>query len=142
MVSSGAEDASEQAALRLTAQFIGALASRDVQRLAALVADDVVFKDIVAGFPDVQGKAAFIQTLDEFMSGPGRQISAAKQPMRAFALGGADGTVVLNERVDTTVREGRRIALPLAAVFWVRGGKIAVWYEFPLVQAAVPTPPA
>lgn len=141
MAGSG-EDASEQAALRLTAEFVGALASRDVQRLAALVTDDVVFKDIVAGFPDVQGKAAFVQTLAEFMSGPGLEISAAKQPLRAFALGGEEGIVVLNERVDTTVREGRRIDLPLAAVFWVRGGKIAVWYEFPLVHAAVPTLPA
>jgi limonene-1,2-epoxide hydrolase len=141
MISSG-NDASEQAALKLTAQFVGALASGDVQQLAPLVADDIVFKDIVAGFPDLQGKEAFIKELTAFMSGPGKQISAAKQPIRAFALGGEEGTVVLNERVDSTIRDGRNVALPLAAVFWVRGGKIAAWYEFPLVQAAVPTRPA
>ncbi|MCB0996883.1 MAG: nuclear transport factor 2 family protein [Acidimicrobiales bacterium] len=42
----------------------------------------------------------------------------------------ASGSIVMNERTDTIAMDGRTVALPVAGVFVVDGGKIRRWSDY------------
>ncbi len=42
----------------------------------------------------------------------------------------ADGAVVLTERVDNFVINGREVSLPVMGTFEIRNGKIAAWRDY------------
>ncbi len=125
--------AQEQAALQLTSDLFSAIASKDVDKIASCVADDIVFK----GHPDmaeVRGKSAVVDTIGQFLRGSVTHgLTLATRADSAYAIGGEIGTAVINRRMDYSTRNGKKSPLPLASAFWVAEGKIAAWFEFPLV---------
>lgn len=130
--------AQELAALRLTSEVFGAIANRDLDKIASYVADNIVFK----GHPDVaevKGKQAFLDNISQFLRGSIEHgLTLAKRAETAYAIGGEIGTAVLNRRMDYSNRNGKKSPLPIASAFWVAEGKIVAWFEFPLVAGEPP----
>ena len=42
----------------------------------------------------------------------------------------ASGDVVMNERTDSVTLNGKRVTLPICAVFEMQGGRIRAWREY------------
>src|SRR5579884_1641353 len=70
----------EQAATKVVTDFIGAWPSRDVEKIASYVGDDMVFKGAPNAM-ETKGKQAFIADISRFVNGPmGKNINFAQRP--------------------------------------------------------------
>lgn len=105
----------------LIRDFCAAFARRDVDELLGFFTDDAVYHNMP--MRPVQGKAAIRGVLDMFLS-PAQSVEFAILNLAS------SGTVVLTERLDTFSIGGRSVVLPIAGVFEVVEGKIAVWRDY------------
>lgn len=102
-------------------EFIARLVRLDVDAACELVTDDVEYDNVPMG--PVHGpdgiKGVFAQlsgTVDAMEWVVHRQVAA--------------GNLVMNERTDRFGREGKWADLPVAGIFEVRDGKIALWRDY------------
>jgi limonene-1,2-epoxide hydrolase len=105
----------------LIRDFCATFARRDVDELLGFFTDDAVYHNMP--MRPVQGKAAIRGVLDMFLS-PAQSVEFAILHLAS------SGAVVLTERLDTFSIGGRSVALPIAGVFEVVEGKIAVWRDY------------
>lgn len=125
----------ERKARQIVSDFLDAWHRRDLDRIAAHVADDI---EVVAepGYPTLKGREKFIADMRQFLaSDMGKGMVFPKRSSRVFALSGPAGTAVLSERVVQMTTGGKTASIPLAAAFWVVGDKIRAWYDFPLAAS-------
>ena len=92
----------------------------DLDAVYALVDDDVVYQNMAQ--PAVHGLAALKAMWAGFAN-----LSYLQLDVLNCAV---NGDVVLNERLDRWVIDGRTIAIPMAASLTVRHGKIVAWREY------------
>lgn len=102
-------------------EFIARLVRLDVDAACELVTDDVEYDNVPMG--PVHGpdgiKGVFGQlsgTIDAMEWVIHRQVAV--------------GDVVMNERTDRFGREGKWADLPVAGIFVIRDGKIALWRDY------------
>jgi limonene-1,2-epoxide hydrolase len=101
--------------------FIDAFSARDLDRVLALVSEDVYYDNVPIG--DMRGKAAMREFLAPMVGGSGPvHFEVHRQA--------ASGNVVFNERTDRMVLQGKDIALPVAGVFEVNDGLITFWRDY------------
>ncbi len=101
--------------------FCAAWSRRDIDELLEYFTDDAVYHNIPV--EPVQGKAAIRGILAMFVP-PANEIEFE---MRNLA---SAGSIVFTERVDRFLVGEKRIALPVAGVFELRGGKISAWRDY------------
>ena len=105
---------------RIVEQFIEAWNRMDFEAILDAMTDDVVYHNIpmepLYGREAVKAYLASIGGFDEI---DWRTLNIAE-----------NGNMVLTERVDDFVLEGRRISIPLMGVFEIRDGKIAAWRDY------------
>lgn len=101
--------------------FCTAFARRNLDELLGFFTPDAVYHNIP--LEPVKGADAIRTTFEMFM-GP-----AEKAEFEILHMASV-GNVVLNERVDRFVIAGKQVALPVAGVFEIRGGKIAAWRDY------------
>jgi limonene-1,2-epoxide hydrolase len=102
--------------------FIEAWNARDLQRIGALMADDIFYHNIP--LEPIRGRetvcAAFAPLID----------ACSEIDWRVHHIGeGADG-VVLTERTDDFVRDGKRLSVRVMGAFELKDGLIIAWRDY------------
>ena len=101
--------------------FLAAASQRDYDTALPLLAEDVEYQNMP--LPPVHGREATRETLEALMS----MCTGAEWVTHREV---ADGGTVMNERTDRFELHGRWVDLPVAGVFVVRDGQIALWRDY------------
>jgi limonene-1,2-epoxide hydrolase len=105
----------------VVAKFISAWPRRNIDELLGFFTDDAVYHNIPTD--PARGKAAIRAVINSFLP----MASAVEFKVLRSA---AAGNVVFNERIDIFDMSGKKVELPVAGVFEIRGGKIAAWRDY------------
>jgi len=101
--------------------FMAAFDRKDLDGALALVTDDCYYDNVPLG--DMRGR----EKMREFLT----PIVAGNEPVQFEVLRQAAGDkVVMNERIDRFVMNGKPVALPVSGVFEVVDGKISFWRDY------------
>ena len=111
----------ESESMALVRRLCQAWSRRSVDEILDFFTEDGVYHNMP--MEPLKGKAA-IRPILEMIIGPCQRIEF--EVLRAVA----DGDLVLTERVDRFEMGDKRVALPVAGVFEVSGGKIVAWRDY------------
>jgi len=101
--------------------FMAAFDRKDLDGALALVTDDCYYDNVPLG--DMHGR----EKMREFLA----PIVAGNEPVKFEVMRQAAGDkVVMNERIDRFVMNGKPVALPVSGVFEVVDGKISFWRDY------------
>jgi limonene-1,2-epoxide hydrolase len=115
--------------------FLSAAAARDYATALGLLTEDIEYQNMP--LPAVHGREAVKETLEGLMA-----LTSDSTWVVHRELSGGD--VVMNERTDRFLVDGRWLELPVAGVFVLRDGRIALWrdyFDLPTIMNAM-APPA
>jgi limonene-1,2-epoxide hydrolase len=94
----------------------------NLDEIMTFFTEDAVYHNIP--MDAAKGKAAIRAVINTFLP-------AAKTIEFKILKTAAAGNVVFNERIDSfDLKDGKHIALPVAGVFEVTGGKISAWRDY------------
>jgi limonene-1,2-epoxide hydrolase len=102
--------------------LIEACERRDLDAVCALVTDDIEYDNVPIG--KVFGPDGVRSVLS------GGVTAAASQVEWVVHRQVENGDTVMNERTDRFLVDGRWIEIPIAAVFEVRDGRVALWRDY------------
>ncbi|MFN2591099.1 MAG: limonene-1,2-epoxide hydrolase family protein [Actinomycetota bacterium] len=108
--------------------FLGAITRADYDRAFELVTDDLEYDNVPV--PVIHGAAEARMFLENFLSAVDETEWVVHRLM-------ADGDAVFTERTDRFRFGDRWIDLPVAGVFELRDGKIALWRDYFDLQTAL-----
>jgi limonene-1,2-epoxide hydrolase len=103
--------------------FMKAWGSLDIEAIMDHFTDDAAYANIPMGPPHM-GKAAIRTFIEGFLGS-----TTAIDFVVHHQVEGASG-VVMNERTDNLVMDGKKVALPVMGVFEFSGGKISAWRDY------------
>jgi limonene-1,2-epoxide hydrolase len=109
----------------LVRTFIKHIEAKDLESACALMTDDCEYDNVPMA--KVFGIEAVKQVLGPFTAGCSEIDWVI---VRQSSAGTVTSGVVLNERVDRFKMGERWVELPLAGVFEVKNGKIALWRDY------------
>jgi uncharacterized protein (TIGR02246 family) len=127
-----AKTSEERAAVALVKQWFAAWQTGDPDQIASpsMVSDDIQFQGIPSE-PHEKGRDALRQHVARL--GGAKSITVTD----AVAMSGSSGGVVLlTKRLLTLAIGGKSITTPIAALIWVKDGRIQEWEDFPLAALA------
>ena len=101
--------------------FLTAAAERDYDAALALVHDDVEYQNMM--LPAVHGPQQLRETLEGLLA-----LCSDSEWVTHRQL--VDGDTVMNERTDRFEIGGEWLDLPVAGVFVVRDGRLALWRDY------------
>ena len=107
--------------LELVNTFMAAAAARDYDTALPLLAEDVEYQNMP--MPAVHGRSAVRDTLEALLASCSRSEWVVHRELAA-------GSQVMNERTDRFLVQDRWLELPVAGVFVVRDGLIALWRDY------------
>ena len=108
--------------------FIQAVTRRDFDAAFELVTDDLEYDNVPV--PSIHGATQAREWLEAFLA----HVEETEWIVRRIV---ADGDTVFTERTDRFLMSGRWIDLPVAGVFELRDGKIALWRDYFDLQTAL-----
>jgi len=106
---------------KLVTDFCQSWTRKNVDEILGYLSDDCFYHNIP--MEPCVGKAAIREFIEPFMKDADTVSFEIKHTTSA-------GNVVMNERVDRFVMGPKKIELPVAGVFEVRGGKISAWRDY------------
>lgn len=106
---------------KLVRDFCAAWRGRNVEELVGFFAADAVYHNMPMAA--VRGHDGIREVL-QFYVPPAQEIE-----FEVVNLASA-GSVVFTERIDRFVIGGKKVALPVAGVFEIQGGKISAWRDY------------
>jgi limonene-1,2-epoxide hydrolase len=101
--------------------FMKAAADRDYDTAVSHLTDDIEYQNMP--IPPVNGKDAVRATLDMLLANAEGSEWVVHREVEA-------GNIVMNERTDRFLIGGTWMELPVAGVFELRDGKIALWRDY------------
>jgi limonene-1,2-epoxide hydrolase len=101
--------------------FCAAWQGRDIEELVGFFSPDAVYHNMP--MPPVRGHDG-IRKAFHFFVPPAQSIEFEVLNIAST------GSVVFTERIDRFLMGGKKVELPVAGVFEVRDGKIAVWRDY------------
>ena len=107
--------------LEVVHAFLTAMEARDYDTALPLLAEDVEYQNMP--LPPVHGRAAVRETLESLLT-----MCTGFEVITHREL--ASGDTVMNERTDRFELKGSWVDLPVAGVFVVRDGEIALWRDY------------
>ena len=119
--------------LEVVHAFMAAAEKRDYDAAMELLTDDVEYQNMP--LPPVHGKAAVRETLEALLA-----LCTDSEWVVHREL--AAGDLVMNERTDRFEMGGKWVDLPVAGVFELRDGRIALWrdyFDLPTIMNEMPT---
>ena len=119
--------------LEVVHAFMAAAEKRDYDAAMALLTDDIEYQNMP--LPPVHGKAAVRETLEALLA-----LCTDSEWVVHREL--ASGDLVMNERTDRFEMGGKWVDLPVAGVFELRDGRIALWrdyFDLPTIMNEMPT---
>lgn len=108
-------------AIETVRAFLRAAAVRDYDTAFELLTDDIEYQNMP--LPAMQGKDAVKETLEMLLATTSTSEWVVHREV-------ADGDLVMNERTDRFCVDGRWLELPVAGVFVLREGRIALWRDY------------
>ena len=102
-------------------EFCAAFATKDVDTISNLLADDVVYHNV--GMAPAVGKEASIAMIQGFLD------MAEKMTFQIHRIA-ANGDSVLTERTDTFTINGADSPVAVMGTFDLRDGKIVAWRDY------------
>lgn len=105
--------------------FIAAIERRDLEHALTHLTDDCEYDNVPMG--KVIGRDAVRATLGPFMAGFEEIVWTVTHQVSS---GNLDQGVVMNERLDRFRAGDRWLELPVAGLFVVRHGQIALWRDY------------
>jgi limonene-1,2-epoxide hydrolase len=105
---------------RLIQKFIQAWERRDTEFIMECWAEDAVYHSIP--LTPIVGKAAIHKFVAGFEAKPPGRLEVHHQV--------AAGRIVMNERTDHIVLNGKPVSLPICGVFEIEDGRIKAWREY------------
>ena len=102
--------------------LVQACERRDLDAVCALVTDDIEYDNVPIG--KVYGPDGVRSVLS------GGVTSAASDIEWVVHRQVESGDTVMNERTDRFLVDGRWVEIPIAAVFVVRDGRVALWRDY------------
>lgn len=102
--------------------LVTACEARDLDAVCALVTHDIEYDNVPIGA--VHGPDGVRSVLS------GGVTAAAEQVEWVVLNQVASGDVVMNERIDRFLVDGRWIEIPIAAVFRLRDGRVCLWRDY------------
>lgn len=106
---------------KLVTDFCQSWTRKNVDEILGYLTDDCFYHNIP--MEPCVGKAAIRKFIEPFMKDADTVNFEIKHTTSA-------GNAVMNERVDRFVMGPKKIELPVAGVFEVRGGKISAWRDY------------
>jgi limonene-1,2-epoxide hydrolase len=106
-------------------QFLTALVARDLDAAASMVTEDFEYDNVPMG--KTFGPEGMKNTLTGFF---GMCTGIDWQILRQVSSGDMTNGTVLNERDDRVEIHGRWTTLPVAGVFQIHNGKLALWRDY------------
>jgi limonene-1,2-epoxide hydrolase len=107
--------------LEIVNAFMAAAAKRDYDAALALLTDDVEYHNIP--LEPVYGPAAVKETIESLLASGSDADWVVHREV-------AQGDTVMNERTDRFLQGDKWLELPVAGVFVIRDGKIALWHDY------------
>ncbi len=107
----------------LVTEFVDSWQSMDVEKMLSYFTDDAVYINIPIDPPN-HGKEEIRAVLEEFMG------VAEAMDFIILHQGETPDGLVLNERNDRFLVNGKWIELPVMGIFEIRDGKIAAWRDY------------
>ncbi len=102
--------------------LVRACEARDLDAVCALVTDDIEYDNVPIGA--VHGPEGVRKVLS------GGVTEAASEVEWVVHRQVESGSTVMNERTDRFLVDGMWVEIPIAAVFEVRDGKVALWRDY------------
>lgn len=102
--------------------LIRACEMRDLDAVCALVTDDIEYDNVPIGA--VHGPDGVRAVLSRGVT------QAASEVQWVVHRQVVDGDTVMNERTDRFLVDGTWVEIPIAAVFEVRDGRVALWRDY------------
>jgi limonene-1,2-epoxide hydrolase len=102
-------------------EFCAAFGAKDVETIAALLADDVVYHNV--GMEPAVGKEASLASIQGFLD----MSESLEFDIHRLA---ADGDTVLTERTDTFTINGVKAPIAVMGTFELRDGSIVAWRDY------------
>lgn len=121
-------NAAERSAVEVVTRWVDAWASKDAERVGAIMDEHCEYR-LDPSQPVKRGRAAFVADVKMFIGGMN-----SMKITEAHAVGSELNVAVLIERVDDFTLKGKRMEIPVAIVFHVRGGKIVQLLDIPLLD--------
>jgi limonene-1,2-epoxide hydrolase len=121
------------AAIDVVRGFMAAAEKRDYDAAMEFLADDIEYQNMM--LPAVHGKAAVRETLEALLA-------LCTDSEWVVHREVASGDLVMNERTDRFELGGKWVDLPVAGVFELRDGRIALWrdyFDLPTIMNEMPT---
>jgi limonene-1,2-epoxide hydrolase len=106
---------------RVVNEFCKTWETLNIDKVMEFFTDDAVYHNIP--LKPAKGKAEIRKTIDGFMPG------TTKNEFKILTTAAA-GATVFNERVDSFIVNGNHVAVPVAGVFEISGGKIKAWRDY------------
>jgi limonene-1,2-epoxide hydrolase len=107
---------------QIVTALVKACEARDLDAVCALVTEDIEYDNVPIG--KVYGPDGVRQVLS------GGVTQAASEVEWRVLTQVAQGNIVMNERVDRFLVDGRWIEIPIAALFTVRDGRVCLWRDY------------
>jgi limonene-1,2-epoxide hydrolase len=106
---------------RVVDEFCKTWTTLNIDKVMEFFTDDAVYHNIP--LTPAKGKAEIRKAIDGFMPG------MTKIEFKILTTASA-GATVFNERVDSFIVNGNHVAVPVAGVFEISGGKIKAWRDY------------
>ncbi len=106
---------------KLVTDFCVSWSRKNVEEILSYLTDDCFYHNIP--MEPCVGKAAVRGFVEPFLKEADSAVFEIKHTTSA-------GNVVMNERVDRFVMGPKKVELPVAGVFEIRGGKISAWRDY------------
>jgi limonene-1,2-epoxide hydrolase len=106
---------------KIVGDFCKAFERKNIDEIMGFFTDDAVYHNMP--MEPAKGKPAIKQTINSFLPGSDRI---------EFKIlhSASNGNIVFNERIDMIDMGEKRVELPVAGMFEVRGGKITLWRDY------------
>mgnify|MGYP003393771244 CR=1 FL=1 len=106
---------------KLVTDFCVSWSGKNVEEILSYLTDDCFYHNIP--MEPCVGKGAIRKFVEPFLKEAQSAVFEIKHTTSA-------GNVVMNERVDRFVMGPKKMELPVAGVFEIRGGKISAWRDY------------
>lgn len=123
----------EQDAIQVVNDWNAAWSTGDAEKVGEFMSENCVFRLFLNDTELRIGRAEFVKALKQIFEN-GNGAVRTKKAVETYAVGGENGTAVMQRRVDT-VRGQERI-VPVMGFFRVKDGQIQEWLDMLLVSVA------
>jgi limonene-1,2-epoxide hydrolase len=123
----------KEMAEKVVKRLVSAARDKDIDAIHSILAANISFKATPYAV-EIRGRDAVVSELRKFIAEPFfDKLILPEKPQNLISFSGEAGTAILMLREDLVKGDdGALTPLAIAAAFWVVGGKIHNWFDWPL----------